>query len=146
MHDPRVIRGSTYTASPPSPQPHANIVHRKPIAPIPLATQQHTPPVAGRKHADIQTDVYLEEILDAVPEAEISTQTDTFLDRPEEPLFVPKKSGEDNSTQIEEGELFDLEFEVAPIVEVLLGKVLEQAMMEVTEEEELKNLRMHQVI
>lgn len=41
--------------------------------------------------------------------------------------------------------IFDFDREVEPIVEVIVGKTLEQAMMEVLEEEELKNLRQHQV-
>ncbi len=60
--------------------------------------------VDGRRHIDIQTDVYLEELTDTVPEADTSTQTDAFLDRPPTPLFVPQKTGTDAITQIENGE------------------------------------------
>jgi hypothetical protein len=42
------------------------------------------------------------------------------------------------------GDLFDFEFEVEPILEVLVGKVLEQGLMEVLEEEELAAMRAHQ--
>ena len=31
---------------------------------------------------DIQTEAYLEELADTVPEAEVMTQTDAFMDRP----------------------------------------------------------------
>ena len=31
---------------------------------------------------DIQTEAYLEELADVVPEAEVTTQTDAFMDRP----------------------------------------------------------------
>ncbi len=57
----------------------------------------------GRRHIDIQTDVYLEELTDTVPEADTSTQTDAFLDRPPTPLFVPQKTGTDAITQIAPG-------------------------------------------
>ena len=60
-------------------------------------------PVDGRKHIDIQTDAYLEELTDTVPEVDNNTQTDAFLDRPPTPLFVPQKSGLDATTQIENG-------------------------------------------
>ena len=60
--------------------------------------------VDGRKHMDIQTDQYLEELTDTVPEADNQTQTDAFLDRPPTPIFVPQKSGQDATTQIENGE------------------------------------------
>jgi hypothetical protein len=79
-----------------------------------------------------------------VPEHNVETQTDEFLDRPASPLFVPIKTGVDQGTQILEGDLFDFELEVEPILDVLVGKTLEQSMMEVMEEEELAELRAHQ--
>lgn len=42
------------------------------------------------------------------------------------------------------GELFDFDTEVEPLLEVLVGKVLEQALCEVLEEEELEAMRRHQ--
>lgn len=69
---------------------------RKAIPPTPE-------PVEGRIHTDIQTDSYLEELVDVVPEADMSTQTDPFIDRPPTPLFIPQKSGVDAVTQIIEG-------------------------------------------
>ena len=54
------------------------------------------------------------------------------------------KTGVDVETQIYEGDLFDFDMEVEPILEVLVGKTLEQSMMEVMEEEELANMRAHQ--
>lgn len=72
---------------------------------------------------DIQTDLYLEELTDVVPEVENATQTDAFLDRPPTPVFVPQKTGTDANTQIEAGELFNFDYEVDPILEVLTGKV-----------------------
>ena len=62
-------------------------------------------PVDGRRHTDVQTEVYLEEITDRVVEAEVCTQTDAFLDRPPTPLFIPAKTGMDVATQIEEGDV-----------------------------------------
>ena len=43
-------------------------------------------------------------------------------------------------------QLFDFSVEVTPILEVLVGKTMEQALMEVMEEEELADLREHQRI
>lgn len=98
----------------------------------------------GRVHMDIQTDAYLEELTDKVAETTCETQTDVFYDRPLSPVFIPKKSGEDIETQIDDGELFDFDYEVKPLLEVLVGKTLEQALMEVMEETELASLRAHQ--
>jgi len=41
-------------------------------------------------------------------------------------------------------QLFDFNVEVKPVLEVLVGKTIEQALMEVMEEEELFNLREQQ--
>ena len=138
--------------------------------------------VDGRRHTEVQTELYLEEITDRVTESDMTTQTDAFLDRPPTPLFVPAKSGKDISTQIEEGDvslspqqyvflfvcysihlfivvyllfshfvcflfvqLFDFDVEVKPILEVLVGKTVEQSLLEVMEEEELASLRRQQV-
>jgi hypothetical protein len=83
------------------------------------------------------------------------TQTDPLLDQPSAPLFVPKPSGDSKATQIQDGDLFDFDLEVGafggtaqipcdtrraaePILDVLVGKTLDRALMEVLEEEELK--------
>ena len=100
--------------------------------------------VDGRTHGAVQTELYLEELSDRVEEADCGVQTDAFLDRPPSPLFIPAKSGADVSTQIEDGDLFDFDIEVKPILEVLIGKTLEQSLLEVAEEEELAALRRQQ--
>lgn len=42
-------------------------------------------------------------------------------------------------------QLFDFDLEVKPILEVLIGKTVEQSLLEVMEEEELASLRAQQV-
>lgn len=116
------------------------IKHRK------KAQKPSTPQIPGRIHIALQTDLYLEEIDPVIPVSEIHVQTDMFMDRPPSPLYVPVKSGVDVTTQIYEGELFDFDVEAEPILEVLVGKVIEQSWMEVLEEEELAALKLHQVI
>eukprot|EP00983_Pelagomonas_calceolata_P117560 1160427-Pelagomonas_calceolata.AAC.5 len=83
-------------------QPHLPLHCRKrrTVRPPPPRTPEA---VDGRRHIDIQTDTYLEELTDTVPEADNQTQTDAFLDRPPTPIFVPQKSGVDVTTQIENG-------------------------------------------
>ncbi|GFR49941.1 hypothetical protein Agub_g12046 [Astrephomene gubernaculifera] len=148
MFDRRVVRGNTYAArilpadvTQATAKPAAATTKKKTTRTVPPRTPEA---VEGRRHIDIQTDVYLEELTDTVPEADTATQTDAFLDRPPTPLFVPQKTGTDAITQIENGDLFDFDFEVEPILEVLVGKVLEQGLMEVLEEEELAAMRAHQ--
>merc|ERR1712159_639891 len=153
MWDRRVVRGNTYaaqivaTAAPGVVQQLQRDVQdqNRPKQSTSKEFRAPTPePVHGRHHIDVQTDAYLEEVSDKVPEHEVETQTDEFLDRPASPLFIPIKTGVDKDTQILEGDLFDFELEVEPILDVLVGKTLEQSMMEVMEEEELAELRAHQ--
>lgn len=153
MWDRRVVRGNTYaaqivaTAAPDVVQQLQRDVQDQNRPKQRDANEFRAPtpePVQGRHHIDVQTDAYLEEVSDKVPEHDVDTQTDEFLDRPASPLFVPIKTGVDKHTQILEGDLFDFELEVEPILDVLVGKTLEQSMMEVMEEEELAQLRAHQ--
>ncbi|XP_010143348.1 PREDICTED: radial spoke head protein 3 homolog, partial [Buceros rhinoceros silvestris] len=155
MYERRVVRGNTYArqVAPVSTQ----------LSPLEIQKQREawrrflarkrakeqmqprTPePVEGREHIHVQTERYLEEISDQIIEVDTECQTDAFLDRPPTPLFIPAKTGKDVATQIEEGELFDFDIEVKPILEVLIGKTVEQALLEVMEEEELAQLWAHQ--
>ncbi|XP_024143422.1 radial spoke head protein 3 homolog B [Oryzias melastigma] len=155
MRDPRVFRGNV------SSQPLK--FARAPLDSADMRTQEErtsgavgpkrvrrkfrprTPePVQGRKHLEIQTESYLEELSDIPVVKEIECQTDAFLDRPETPIFIPAKTGKDAETQIDEGDLFDFEEEVRPILEILVGKTLEQSLLEVMEEEELAALMAQQ--
>ncbi|XP_037374691.2 radial spoke head protein 3 homolog [Talpa occidentalis] len=155
MYDRRVIRGNTYAlqVAQPSGRPdpvEAQKQHqakRKTLAKKRARDQlrPRTPePVDGRKHVDVQTELYLEEIADRIIEVDMECQTDAFLDRPPTPLFIPAKTGMDVATQILEGELFDFDLEVKPMLEVLVGKTIEQALLEVMEEEELAKLQARQ--
>ncbi|XP_076753240.1 radial spoke head protein 3 [Xylocopa sonorina] len=159
MFDRRVVRGSTFAAPPllidgeqsiAARQAEArrrNLARKRAQAQLSkslVARAGSPPPVPGRKHEPVQTEVYLEELLDKPEEAEAATQTDYFLDRPATPRHCPVKVGEDACTQIEPGDLFDFDFEVQPILEVLVGKTMEQALIEVLEEEEIAALREQQ--
>lgn len=155
MYDRRVVRGNTYAqhilplAAQPDPVEiqRAQEARRRALAKkrAKELLRPRTPePVEGRKHIDVQTELYLEELSDRVEEKDMECQTDAFLDRPPTPLFIPAKTGVDITTQILEGELFDFDLEVKPVLEVLIGKTIEQALLEVMEEEELANLRAQQ--
>lgn len=151
MNDKRVVRGNTYASLVQPQQDMAEVQKQREAQRRRLMranqTQKHVEsvePVPGRKHMDIQTDSYLEELTERTVEFEAETQTDFLLDRPPSPLFMPAKIGVDVDTQIYDGDLFDFDMEVEPVLEVLVGKTLEQSMMEVLEEEELESLRRHQ--
>lgn len=75
---------------------------------------------------------------------EQSCQTDLFLQRPVTPSYIAAKIGIDASTEIIDGELFDFDQEVQPILETLIGRTLQQALTEVIHEEEIAELREQQ--
>ncbi|KAJ7519194.1 hypothetical protein O6H91_20G027500 [Diphasiastrum complanatum] len=146
MFDPHVFRGPTFHRNKalqedPALQKKPREVKMKRKA-VQLSEKQVI--VDGRKNMDVQTDEYLEELVEEALEYEVDTQTDPFLDRPATPLFIPQKPGPDVGTQIEEGDLFNFEEEVEPLLEVLVGRTLEQAWMEVMEEKQLAELHAHQ--
>ncbi|CAG5108380.1 Similar to RSPH3: Radial spoke head protein 3 homolog (Homo sapiens) [Cotesia congregata] len=131
MFDRRVVRGSTYASASniadceQSEAARQAEARRKQIYKKRAQIQatrsmmmriSSPPPVPGRKHEPVQTDLYLEELLEKPQESEAATQTDYFLDRPSTPLHCP----------------------------VLVGKTIEQALIEVLEEEELAALKEQQ--
>lgn len=89
----------------------------------------------------MSTEPFIEILTDKPPENEKEALTDFYIDRPVNRLFLYKKDGVDSEAQIWEGELFDFDSEVEPILQVLLGKTLEQSRMEVLEEEEFKVMK-----
>ncbi|KAG7199091.1 hypothetical protein KM043_017986 [Ampulex compressa] len=159
MFDRRVVRGSTFASAPSLIDGEQSIAARQAEARrrhlarkraqvqatrALVARMGSPPPVPGRKHEPVQTEVFLEELFEKPDESEIATQTDYFLDRPPTPKYCPAKTGQDACTQIEPGELFDYDTEVQPILEVLVGKTIEQALIEVLEEEEIATLKEQQ--
>lgn len=67
-------------------------------------------------------------------------QTDEFLPEPPPEQYQPQKTGVDVTTQVEDEDLFIFDYEVEPILDVLINKTLEQSMMEVEEEYELERM------
>ena len=89
----------------------------------------------------VQTDEYIEQLTDKPPMREMGIATEFYLDRPPVPLFQPKMPAKENckETQIFDADpqLFNFDAEVEPMLNVLCLKTLEQARMEVLEENEL---------
>lgn len=148
MYDARVIRGNTYSAKPMSNSLKKELdVTKKTVRNVNPGTRRRVgtpPPVNGRSHMTMQTDDFLEEITDRPIEQDVETQTLPFNDRPASPLFVRAKIGFDVETQIENGDLFDFDVEVEPLLEVLVGKTIHVAMLELCQEEELEAIRLQQ--
>ncbi|KAL8428636.1 hypothetical protein ACSSS7_007109 [Eimeria intestinalis] len=96
---------------------------------------------ARERDVGLQTDPHLVLLTAAAKETEAAAQTDKTADRPVSPLVAPKAELVDADTQIQEGELFNFDEEVVPVLEVLVGRVIEQSLNEVIEEEELRAIR-----
>lgn len=90
------------------------------------------------------TNPYLETLTDKPNAKSAETQTDMLLNKPStgRRKHIPDPNMHSKATQIvmEDG-LFDFNVEVEPILSVLLTKTLEQARMEVLEEEELRIMK-----
>jgi len=145
VRDPRVVRGNTYSkpgraqiAPPPTKQPKTRFI--KPAIPSIFDVK---PEVS--KHLPVDISSFLVEEKKPVSVVDVNTQTNEFHDRPPTPEYVPKKTGVDASTQIELGELFDFDAEIGPLLDVVASKTLEQSLLEVEEEAELKRIRRRQL-
>jgi len=146
MYDPRVFRGSTYSAHTKAKfenlrakrDQKKRVERRKPIDNSHLYSR-----IAEKRSVDVQTEKFLEELTDKVPETETQTQTEAFLEQQTNPVFVEQKRGVDAETQVLDNELFDFDREVEPILEVLVGKTLQHAFVEVMEEVELSEIECH---
>lgn len=153
MYDARVVRGNTYSAKVLSSDlkndldksgTSKRIPRKQNRRPFGTRRSATPPPVDGRSHMVMQTEDFLEELTDRPIEQDAETQTQPFMDRPASPLFVRAKIGFDVETQIENGDLFDFNTEVEPILEVLVGKTIHVAMLEIMQEEELEAIRLQQ--
>ena len=68
-------------------------------------------------------------------------EPDYVVDWPPTPEFIPNEKGVDKEIDVQDFELFD--FEVEPILQVLVGKCCETAWIEVIEEWEWAELAEH---
>lgn len=75
---------------------------------------------------------------------EVEVQTDELPPKEQEPLIWPEKTGIDVETQIEDGELFNFDEEVQPLVHIIVSKTIEDSRREVLEEEEREEIQLQQ--
>jgi hypothetical protein len=154
MSDPRVVRGVTRSS--------ANTTHslaHSLTGPGRSRAREEAEEEAARSHQptyqyrvaqlvrpEIDLSQYLEERVSECaskkPPKVAETQTDQFQQRPDTPEYVPRKTGVDVHTQVEDvSELFVFDEEVEPLLAVLCAKTMEQAMFELECEGELINLQ-----
>lgn len=146
--DKRVHRGNTYSvytrnaaaasyAAASSPQ--ATRTMRRKARPKEPSLFEMGLPEAERVPVDLVD--HLVEKVAVVEVAPCEAQTDEFMPEPPPAQYLPQKTGVDVETQVEDGELFSFDDEVEPLLDVLVNKTLEQALMEVEEEYELASMK-----
>lgn len=156
MFDPRVMRGVTCGQPVPLNAMDMNMnnavrnpkraskrqmVRQGKIRPKPPSVKDiHENIKVEKKRVEVPLHLYLLEQEDPVSIQDESTQTDAFLEEPPSPKFIPRKTGVDTGAQVDPDEVFDYDRDVAPILEVVISKVMEQGLMEVRQEEELKSI------
>ena len=75
---------------------------------------------------------------------EFDVEPDYFIDLPPYATFIPQPRGKDKTTMVQDRidpDLYDYELEVEPILQVLVGKAIENARIEVIEEFEKEQMR-----
>ena len=150
MSDPRVVRGNTHSMA----RSIANL-NRSKVPESKSSIPKKIDPSNSMKNrqtynyeitpfcsSDIDLSLFLTDKQTVLPLTNtMESQSDRFADIPPEPEHVPRKTGIDRSTQVDHNsDLFDFDAEVAPMLEVIVKKTLEQAVFEVQSEEELKAL------
>jgi len=149
MSDPRVMRGSNFSTlgkTKRGPEKPTQRVHRPVVeenideASARPSFQFEVPPLVK---SDLDLSKYL---IEPSKNANVrmrnaDNQTDVFKERPVTPEYVPRKTGVDVATQIEDvNDLFVFDNEVEAMLDVIVGKTIDQALFEVECEAELENL------
>lgn len=148
MADPRVVRGSTFANA------RQMTLARKtapPLTKISARIEQTTEKsrasysfeVKSFANSEMDLSQYLVER--GVEKQEIrqaESQTEAFRQRPISPVYIPRKTGIDNYTQVDDvSDLFNFDAEVEPLLNVIVQKTLEQSLFEVKSEMEIRGLR-----
>ncbi|CAL5994042.1 Radial-spoke_protein [Hexamita inflata] len=89
----------------------------------------------------VQVENYLEALPDKIEEQTHETQTDPMQEVREPAVYREPPQGVEKDTQIFDGDLFNFDREVQPILDVLVGSVLQQSLTEFADEEEIRLIR-----
>ena len=99
-------------------------------------------PKPERVHKSIDIFANLIEEEKKIVTVDLGIQSDEIeFDEKNEGQFLPQKLGKDVGTQIQDEDLFNFDNDVQPLITVIVGKTLEQSLLELEQEEEIDNLR-----
>jgi hypothetical protein len=93
-----------------------------------------------KKRVEVPMHLYLEEQTKPPEQTECDTQTDAFLEQAARPKYIQPKRGVDVRIQVDTDMVFNFDRDVRPLLDVLCGKTLEQALVEVNEEMQIRAL------
>lgn len=139
--DPRVARGSVYSHHKPPKDTVQPIRYRPRKIPKPKEELMMMEEEELVEEQEVLPD--LMEIEDRPIEDDLATAAETYIERPPTPHFVPDEPGVDVATQVYDGDLFDFDSEVKPMIKVIVQHTLLRAMAEVYEEVEVENIAKH---
>ncbi|OAF70069.1 hypothetical protein A3Q56_02178 [Intoshia linei] len=131
MHDKRIVRGNTYAKC---YVPFSQVLSKKKLKlnrtkkPVNLMTMEHPNRV-------------LEEITDRDIEIDDFWSSELYYDRPPSPKYEKPGIFKNAATEILPNELFNFDIQVIPILQFLVGTTIEKSLVEVSEENELKEMR-----
>jgi len=66
----------------------------------------------------------------------VEVEPDFYVDKGNDAVYIPDAEGAEKSTMLYNYDVFDFNLEVEPILQVLIGKTLEQSRVEVIEDYE----------
>lgn len=148
MADPRVVRGNTYAAlvRPDSEESElsrgTSAISQRFQARARRTRQQKQPGIVSSHYREeqIPNHEFLEELTGPITTHTAIDPDDMEQGDEDTVPFVPKPSGKDMGTWIQETDLFEFDLNVEPLLEVLIGKGMEQGVLEVLAEEDVKVL------
>lgn len=135
MHDRRVVRGNTHAAVVDQPSASFRSTQSMRGNPRRRPARRLDERSYSREQENITDSVMdyepQENMLEELPMPREDQQKTEELPVHEEIVFIPKPSGQDQATEIAKGDLFDFELAVEPVLELLVGKTLNQTLAEV---------------
>eukprot|EP01035_Chromulina_nebulosa_P019640 gene19640-25551_t len=153
MSDPRVIRGSAATKAKSTIEQAKNASNNKKLLLTKSLKQIENHEIRSDPSYNFVYKTATNEAFDLsaylVDQSELvvskkvdnKAQTDEFDEYIVQPPYIPRKTGIDASTQVEDtAELFSFDLEVEPIVQVIVNKTIEQAKLELFNEDTLSYL------
>jgi hypothetical protein len=137
---------SSAGSSPPPSRSKQQLLSTGAIRPAqPSVAYIHNHITVVKKRREVPMHLYLIEQKEETLVHHIDQQTDAMMPEAPTPDYIPRKTGVDTATQVDNAMVFVFDEDVQAILEVVVSKNLEQALMEVREEEELAAIERHRV-